>query len=65
MFAPEFDAVYTKCSSTIWVDVRLPEWIPYLFAAWYFNLEGELISPLRGFDLDDDGFAAEGEVIDP
>ena len=25
VFAPEFDAVYTKCSSTIWVDVGFPE----------------------------------------
>ena len=61
----ESDAVYTKCSSTIWVDVGLPEWVPYLVVTWYFNLEGELIGPLRGFDLDDDGSAANGEVIDP
>ena len=32
--------VYTKCSSTVCVDVRFLEWIPHRFVTWYWNLNG-------------------------
>jgi len=46
----------------------LIEWIPHRNVAWYVNIEGKLVGPLRSFDgsldFDDDGLSTS-EVVNP
>lgn len=61
--------LYTKCSSIVSKDVGLQEWNPHQFVAWYWNIDGELVRPLKGFDSPSSVDAIDGmsmgEVLDP
>ena len=59
---PGSPVVYTKCISTLWIDVGLLQWIHNQFVARDMNFEGELVGPLRCFDGNGDELI--GKVID-
>ncbi|KAI3427702.1 uncharacterized protein J3R85_009273 [Psidium guajava] len=65
---PKSRIVFTRSCVVICVDVRLGEWIPHQYIAWYVNVDDGLVRPLRWFDGPsgfDDGGSPTGEARYP
>lgn len=57
---PGSNIAFTKCSSTMWVDVGWVRWVPHQFVARYLNPDGELFGPYQSFGVGDGGDVSEG-----